>query len=136
MNDNKDNFNMSDIGSASNAEDEANIVDALKMSCFSFGLGYDFVSNKLQDLTEKHSRKVIKRVKILRKIQACHFYDSYALCIENIMNWKPNICEERTSVEAKYQKLFQRLYSKRYETVNGFVEAAGGKENLISGLLQ
>ncbi|KAB1209343.1 hypothetical protein CJ030_MR6G016554 [Morella rubra] len=33
--------------------------------------------------------------------------------------------EERAALEAKYQKLYQPLYTKRYEIVNGVVEAEG-----------
>ena len=33
--------------------------------------------------------------------------------------------EERAALEAKYQKLYQPLYSKRYDIVNGVVEVDG-----------
>ncbi|KAG8376163.1 hypothetical protein BUALT_Bualt09G0034600 [Buddleja alternifolia] len=62
---NKDAFNVADLGAALNAEDRADLVNALK--------------NKLQDLAGKHSDvlenltpNVRKRVDVLREIQACN----------------------------------------------------------------
>ncbi|KAA8523261.1 hypothetical protein F0562_009684 [Nyssa sinensis] len=116
MSNSKDNFNVSDLGSALpaaaaaagalNAEDRADLVNALK--------------NKLQDLTGKHSEvlenlspKVRKRVDVLRDIQSQHD------------ELEAKFFEERAALEAKYQKLYQPLYTKRYEIVNGIVEVEG-----------
>ncbi|KAK8936373.1 hypothetical protein KSP39_PZI013710 [Platanthera zijinensis] len=106
-------LDMSDLGSAlpSNAsglsaEDRAGIVNALK--------------NKLQSLAGQHadvletlSPTVRKRVEVLRKIQVEH--DEF----------EAKFHEERAALEAKYQKLYEPLYIKRYEIVNGLVEAEG-----------
>uniref|UniRef100_A0A5B7AAS2 Uncharacterized protein n=1 Tax=Davidia involucrata TaxID=16924 RepID=A0A5B7AAS2_DAVIN len=113
MSNSKDNFNVSDLGSALpaaaaalNAEDRADLVNALK--------------NKLQDLTGKHSEvlenlspKVRKRVEVLRGIQSQHD------------ELEAKFFEERAALEAKYQILYQPLYTKRYEIVNGTVEVEG-----------
>ncbi|KAG6428600.1 hypothetical protein SASPL_112852 [Salvia splendens] len=105
---NKDSFNVADLGSALNAEDRAGLVNALK--------------DKLQDLTGKHSDvlenlspDVRKRVDTLRDIQAQHD------------ELESKFFEERAVLEAKYQKLYQPLYTKRFEIVNGDVEVEGGE---------
>ncbi|KAL6534967.1 Nucleosome assembly protein 1,2 [Orobanche hederae] len=100
---NKDTLNVADLGAALNAEDRADIVNALK--------------NKLHDLAGKHSDvlenlppTVRKRVDTLREIQSQHD------------DLEAKFFEERAALEAKYQKLYQPLYTKRYEIVNGIVE--------------
>uniref|UniRef100_A0A5B6YZG2 Uncharacterized protein n=1 Tax=Davidia involucrata TaxID=16924 RepID=A0A5B6YZG2_DAVIN len=112
-NSNKDQFNMSDLGSslpaaaaALSAEDRAGLVNALK--------------NKLQNLAGQHSDvletltpKVRKRVEFLREIQSQHD------------ELESKFFEERAALEAKYQKLYEPLYSKRYDIVNGVVEVEG-----------
>ncbi|KAG9156265.1 hypothetical protein Leryth_009143 [Lithospermum erythrorhizon] len=105
MGTNKDSFAMSDLTSALNAEDREGLVNALK--------------NKLQDLSGKHSDvlegltpNVRKRVDVLREIQSQHD------------ELEAKFFEERAALEAKYQKLYQPLYSKRYEIVNGEVEVS------------
>ncbi|PIN22972.1 Nucleosome assembly protein NAP-1 [Handroanthus impetiginosus] len=97
---NKDSFNVADLGAALNAEDRADLVNALK--------------NKLQDLAGKHSDvlenlspNVRKRVEVLREIQSQHD------------ELEAKFFEERAALEAKYQKLYQPLYTKRYDVVNG-----------------
>nr|GLL27779.1 nucleosome assembly protein 1;2-like isoform X2 [Ipomoea trifida] len=99
---NSENSNMSDL-TALNPEDRADLVNALK--------------NKLQDLTGKHSvvlenlsPNVRKRVEVLREVQTQH----------DELEAKLN--EERAALEAKYQKLYQPLYTKRYEIVTGVVD--------------
>ncbi|XP_073149489.1 nucleosome assembly protein 1;2-like isoform X1 [Henckelia pumila] len=106
-NTNKDSFNVADLDSALNAEGRADLVNVLK--------------NKLQDLAGKHSDvlenlspSVRKRVDELREIQTQH--DAF----------EAKFLEERAALEAKYQKLYQPLYVKRYEIVNGVVEVGGG----------
>ncbi|KAA8540283.1 hypothetical protein F0562_024154 [Nyssa sinensis] len=104
---------MSDLGAALpaaaaalSAEDRAGLVNALK--------------NKLQNLAGQHSDvletltpKVRKRVEVLREIQSQHD------------ELESKFFEERAALEAKYQKLYEPLYSKRYEIVNGVVEVVG-----------
>ncbi|RWR73675.1 nucleosome assembly protein 1/4 isoform X1 [Cinnamomum micranthum f. kanehirae] len=106
-------LDMSDLGSALpaaaaalSAEDRAGLVNALK--------------NKLQSLAGQHSDvletlspKVRKRVEVLRQIQSQHD------------ELEAKFFEERAALEAKYQKLYEPLYSKRYEIVNAVVEVEG-----------
>ncbi|XP_021275838.1 nucleosome assembly protein 1;3-like isoform X2 [Herrania umbratica] len=100
------NFNMADLGDALNEEARAGLVNALK--------------NKLQNLAGEHtdmlenlSPNVRKRVEVLREIQSQH--DELEV----------KFFEERAALEAKYQKLYQPLYAKRYDIVNGVGEAEG-----------
>lgn len=109
----KDSFDMSELDSslpaaaaALSPEDRAGLVNALK--------------NKLQDLTEHHvdvmeslPPKVRKRVEALRSIQSQH--DEH----------EAKFLEERAALEAKYQKLYEPLYTKRFEIVNGVVDVEG-----------
>ncbi|KAL5976641.1 Nucleosome assembly protein [Asimina triloba] len=88
------------------AEDRADLVNALK--------------NKLQNLAGHHSDvletlspNVRKRVEVLREIQSEHD------------ELEAKFFEERAALEAKYQKLYEPLYTKRYDIVNGVVEAEG-----------
>ncbi|XP_058073895.1 nucleosome assembly protein 1;1-like isoform X2 [Magnolia sinica] len=106
-------INVSDLGSslpaaaaALSAEDRAGLVNALK--------------NKLQHLAGQHSDvletlspKVRKRVEVLREIQSQHD------------ELEAKFFEERAALEAKYQKMYDPLYAKRYEIVNGVVEVEG-----------
>ncbi|CAA2960524.1 nucleosome assembly 1 2 [Olea europaea subsp. europaea] len=103
---NNDSLNMADLGAALNAESRADLVNVLK--------------NKLQDLTGKHSdvlenlsTNVRKRVDVLRGIQSQHD------------ELEAKFFEERAALEARYQKLYQPLYAKRYEIVTGAVEVEG-----------
>ncbi|GMJ07340.1 NUCLEOSOME/CHROMATIN ASSEMBLY FACTOR GROUP A 02, nucleosome assembly protein 1;2 [Hibiscus trionum] len=99
-------FNMSGLGDALNDEARAGLVNALK--------------NKLQslagdDIMESLSPVVRKRVEDLREIQSQHD------------ELEAKFFEERAALEAKYQKLYQPLYAKRYDIVNGVVEVEGTK---------
>ncbi|CAN8257605.1 unnamed protein product [Cochlearia groenlandica] len=111
MSNDKDNLNMSGLAAALNEEDRAGLVNALK--------------NKLQNLAGQHSDvlenltpTVRKRVEVLREIQ--NQYDEM----------EAKFFEERAALEAKYQKLYQPLYTKRYEIVNGVVEVEGVPEEV------
>ncbi|PKU77730.1 nucleosome assembly protein 1;2 isoform X2 [Dendrobium catenatum] len=120
MSDNKKqgDLDMSDLGSALpyntsglSAEDRAGMVNALK--------------NKLQSLAGQHtdvmetlSPKVKKRVEVLKEIQVEHD------------ELEAKFYEERAALEAKYQKLYEPLYTKRYEIVNGLVEVEGDADDL------
>ncbi|CAI9114353.1 OLC1v1015061C1 [Oldenlandia corymbosa var. corymbosa] len=105
-----ENLDMSDVGSALpaaaaalSAEDRAGLVNALK--------------DKLQNLAGEHSDvletlspMVRKRVEVLRELQSQHD------------DLEAKFLEERAALEAKYQKLYEPLYTKRYEIVNDVVE--------------
>jgi nucleosome assembly protein 1-like 1 len=110
MSNDKDSFNVSDLTSALKDEDRAGLVNALK--------------NKLQNLAGQHSDvlenltpKIRRRVEVLREIQGKH---------DEI---ETKFREERAALEAKYQKLYQPLYNKRYEIVNGATEVEGAPED-------
>jgi len=109
----KDQFDMSDLSASLlpaaaglSAEDRAGLVNALK--------------DKLQNLAGQHSDvleslppKVRRRVEFLREMQSQHD------------ELEAKFFEERAALEAKYQKLYEPLYTKRYEVVNGVVEVEG-----------
>ncbi|NP_001312631.1 nucleosome assembly protein 1-1 [Nicotiana tabacum] len=103
MSNTKDNFNVADLTAALGAGDREDLVNALK--------------NKLQDITGKPtnvleclSPNVRKRVEVLKEIQSQHD------------ELEAKFYEERAVLEAKYQKLYQPLYTKRFDIVNGVVE--------------
>ncbi|GLT98693.1 hypothetical protein SLE2022_161850 [Rubroshorea leprosula] len=56
---------------------------------------------------------VMKRVEVLRQIQNEHD------------ELEAKFFEEKAALQAKYQKLYQPLYAKRYNIVNGIVEVEG-----------
>ncbi|XP_047317011.1 nucleosome assembly protein 1;4-like [Impatiens glandulifera] len=107
---NKDIMDMSDLtaslpaaAAALSAEDRAGLVNALK--------------NKLQDLAGQNSDflesltpKVRERVEALRELQSQHD------------ELEAKFFQERAILEAKYQKLYQPLYTKRYDIVNAVTE--------------
>ncbi|KAG1367561.1 putative nucleosome assembly protein 1-like 2 [Cocos nucifera] len=91
---------------ALSAEDRAGLVNALK--------------NKLQSLAGQHADvmetltpNVRKRVEVLRELQSQHD------------ELEAKFFEERAALEAKYQKLYEPLYNKRFGIVNGVVEVEG-----------
>lgn len=45
-----------------------------------------------------------------------------------MMNLRRSFFEERAELEARYQKLYEPLYTKRYEIVNGITEVEGATE--------
>ncbi|XP_073109283.1 nucleosome assembly protein 1;2 isoform X2 [Elaeis guineensis] len=99
---------------ALSAEDRAGLVNALK--------------NKLQSLAGQHSDvletltpKVRKRVEVLRGLQSQHD------------ELEAKFFEERAALEAKYQKLYEPLYTKRNEIVNGVVEVEGVTNGAAEG---
>ncbi|CAI0419540.1 unnamed protein product [Linum tenue] len=109
----KDSLRVSDLDSslpaaaaALSAEDRADLVNALK--------------NKLQNLAGQHSNiieelppRVRKRVEYLKEIQGQHD------------ELEAKFFEERRALEAKYQKLYEPLYTQRYEIINGIKEVDG-----------
>ncbi|CAA7410016.1 unnamed protein product [Spirodela intermedia] len=103
-------INLSDLGASlpSNiaglsAEDRAGIVTALKNQLQS-------LARQHSDVLESLSPNVRKRVEVLREIQGQHD------------ELQAKFFEERAALEAKYQKLYEPLYTKRFEIVNGVVE--------------
>lgn len=100
--------NLPAAAAALSAEDRAGLVNALK--------------SKLQDLAggenimENLTPKVKKRVEVLRQLQSQHD------------ELEAKFLEERAALEAKYQKLYEPLYTKRSEIVNGVVEVEGVSE--------
>lgn len=109
----EDQFNMTDLSSilpaataALSADDRAGLVNALK--------------NKLDDLTGQHpdfldtlSANVRQRVGVLKDLQSQHD------------ELEAKYIEEKAELEAKYLKLYEPLYAKRYEIVNGLTEVEG-----------
>ncbi|CAO2183100.1 unnamed protein product [Urochloa humidicola] len=78
------------------------------------------LKNKLEGLVAQHTDvleslapKVRKRVDVLRDIQSKHD------------ELEAKFLEEKAVLEAKYHKLYEPLYSKRYEIVSGMVEVDG-----------
>ncbi|OIV99753.1 hypothetical protein TanjilG_26091 [Lupinus angustifolius] len=106
MSSNKDAFSVSDLTAALNEENRADLVNALKSKIQS-------LSGQHVDILESLSPVVRKRVEVLREIQGQH---------DEI---EAKFFEERAALEAKYQKLYQPLYTKRYEIVNGVTEVEG-----------
>uniref|UniRef100_I1PTK8 Nucleosome assembly protein n=1 Tax=Oryza glaberrima TaxID=4538 RepID=I1PTK8_ORYGL len=91
------------------SEDKANLVETLK--------------NKLQALVEQHvdvleslAPAVKKRVDVLMEIQSQHD------------ELEAKFFEEKAALEAKYQKLYGPLYSKRSKIVSGVLEVKGEAE--------
>ncbi|KAL8195780.1 hypothetical protein R6Q57_025533 [Mikania cordata] len=103
-------FSMADLSSSLpasttglSAEDRAGLVNVLKI--------------KLNDLTGQHpdfldtlSANVRKRVGVLKDLQSQHD------------ELEAKHLEEKAELEAKYLKLYEPLYAKRYEIVNGLTE--------------
>jgi nucleosome assembly protein 1-like 1 len=111
MSNDKANFDMANLTAALNEEDRAGLVNALK--------------NKLQNLAGQHSDVlesldpiIRKRVEVLREIQGQHD------------ELEAKFLEERAALEAKYQILYQPLYTKRYDIVNGVTEVEGAEESM------
>ncbi|TKY54472.1 Nucleosome assembly protein [Spatholobus suberectus] len=110
MSNDKDTFSVADLTSALNEENRADLVNALKSKIQS-------LAGQHSDILESLSPNVRKRVEVLREIQGQHD------------ELEAKFFEERAALEAKYQKLYQPLYTKRYEIVNGVTEVEGGAVN-------
>jgi nucleosome assembly protein 1-like 1 len=103
---NKEAFNIADLSSALNEEDRADLVNALKSKIQS-------LAGQHSDVLESLSPVVRKRVEVLREIQGEHD------------ELEAKFLEERAALEAKYQILYQPLYTKRFDIVNGVAEVEG-----------
>ncbi|KAH9326730.1 hypothetical protein KI387_006908, partial [Taxus chinensis] len=85
------------------AEDRAGLVNALKDKL-------QHLAGQQSDIFDSLSPAVKKRVLSLKELQSKHD------------ELEAKFFEERAALEAKYQKLYEPLYSKRYEIVNGIVD--------------
>lgn len=117
---NNDSINVSDLGAslpaaaaALSAEDRAGLVNALKGKLHN-------LAGQHSDILENLTPVVRKRVQALKEIQSHHD------------ELESKFFEERATLEAKYQKLYEPLYTKRYEIINGIVEADGVKSENAS----
>ncbi|CAN6332257.1 unnamed protein product [Urochloa humidicola] len=112
MSEGKDSLDLSGLGAALpntaelSAEDKANLVASIKNTL-------EGLASRHMDVLESLEPKVRKRVEKLREIQGQHD------------ELEAKFFEERAALEAKYQKLYEPLYSKRYEIVNGGIEVEG-----------
>ncbi|KAH7857340.1 hypothetical protein Vadar_011508 [Vaccinium darrowii] len=100
-NTNKDQFDISDLGAslpAAAAALSAEDRDGL----------VNALKDKLQNLAGRHSD-------VLETLTPKSQHDEL----------EAKFFEERAALEAKYQKLYEPLYTKRYEVVNGVVEVEG-----------
>ncbi|WP_395241758.1 NAP domain-containing protein, partial [Salmonella sp. s51933] len=75
------------------------------------------LAGQQSDVLETLPPKIRKRVDVLRELQSQHD------------ELEAKFFEERAALEAKYQKLYGPLYDKRFEIVNGVVEATGEPKN-------
>ncbi|KAJ0250987.1 Nucleosome assembly protein 1 [Hirschfeldia incana] len=101
MSNDKDNFSLADLTAALKDEDRAGLMNILKNK-----LAGQHRSDVLENLTPH----VKARVLALKDIQNQHD------------ELEAKFREERALLEAKYEKLYQPLYAKRYEIVNGTTE--------------
>ncbi|CAN6457194.1 unnamed protein product [Victoria cruziana] len=102
-------FDMADLGAAVlSAEDRDKIMSTLKNKLHN-------LAGQHSDLLESLSPVVRKRVAVLQGIQSQHD------------ELEAKFFEERAALEAKYQKLYEPLYAKRYDIVNGVVEVESAK---------
>ncbi|KAL9314660.1 hypothetical protein ACSQ67_020112 [Phaseolus vulgaris] len=106
MSNNNQNITMTDLTSALNEDNRADLVSALKSKIQS-------LAGQHSDILETLSPVVRKRVESLREIQGKH---------DEI---EAEFFKEREALEAKYQKLYQPLYTKRFDIVNGVTEVEG-----------
>ncbi|XP_058780237.1 nucleosome assembly protein 1;4-like [Vicia villosa] len=99
---------------ALSAEDRAGLVNALKDKL-------QLLAGEHVDILETLSPKVKQRVEVLKVLQSEHD------------ELETKFLEERAQLEAKYQKLYEPLYTKRYEIVNGVIEVEGITDETVLG---
>nr|B9FU45.2 RecName: Full=Nucleosome assembly protein 1-like 4 [Oryza sativa Japonica Group] len=106
-----------------NEEVEDGEVKPLELSSEDKAILVETLKNKLQALAEQHvdvleslAPSVRKRVDVLMEIQSQH--DELEV----------KFFEEKAALEAKYQKLYGPLYSKRSKIVSGVLEVQGETE--------
>ncbi|CAN6987567.1 unnamed protein product [Brassica rapa subsp. trilocularis] len=101
MSNDKDNFNLADLTDALKDEDRIGLMHALKNK---------LMAGQHSDVLESLTPQVRNRVEALKEIQGKHD------------ELEAKFREERAVLEAKYEMLYQPLYTKRYEIVNGVTE--------------
>ncbi|CAH8377235.1 unnamed protein product [Eruca vesicaria subsp. sativa] len=106
MSNDKGSFNVGDHTSALKDENLKGLVNALKKKLQN-------LARQRSDVLENLTPKIRRRVEVLREIQGKH---------DEI---ETKFREERAALEAKYHKLYQPLYTKRYDIVNGATEVEG-----------
>lgn len=109
-------YNMADLGSALpagssalSAEDRAGLVNALKDKL-------QHLAGQQSGILDSLSPTVKNRVSALQELQSKHD------------ELEAKFFEERAALEAKYQKLYEPLYSKRFEIVNGVTDVESKDE--------
>ncbi|PWA53453.1 nucleosome assembly protein 1-like 4 [Artemisia annua] len=106
-------FNMTDLSAALSAEDRAGLVNVLKSKL-------NNLSGQHPDILDTLSANVRHRVGVLKDLQSQHD------------ELEAKYLEENAELEAKYLKLYEPLYAKRYEIVNGLTEVEGvSNENVV-----
>ncbi|KAF8099509.1 hypothetical protein N665_0243s0071 [Sinapis alba] len=101
MSNDKDNFSLADLTAALKDEDRAGLMNALKNK---------LAGHHRSDVLENLIPQVRARVDALKDIQSQHD------------ELEAKFREERAVLEAKYEQLYQPLYAKRFEIVNGTTE--------------
>ncbi|XP_047342732.1 nucleosome assembly protein 1;4-like [Impatiens glandulifera] len=111
----KEIMDTSDLGAslqvalaALNENDRVNLVSALKVKL-------QYFDGQKSEILESLTPMVRKRVEFLIELQTQH----------NELEAKFD--EEKAALELKYQKLYEPLYAKRYDIVNGVTEVDGVK---------
>ncbi|KAG0590212.1 hypothetical protein M758_1G079700 [Ceratodon purpureus] len=112
-------FSMSDLGAslppggaaALSAADRAGLVNVLKDKL-------SYLAGQSSGYIDTLPKMVKRRVKALQEIQAEHD------------ELEDKFHEERAALEAKYQKLYEPLYIKRSDIVNGVVEVEAPKDEV------
>ncbi|KAK2395611.1 nucleosome assembly protein 1-2 [Trifolium repens] len=105
-------FNMADMSSALNGGSSSNeFVEAMKSKIEAMTRA-DLTAHPI-DFLDGLSPAVKKRVELLEAIQDEHD------------ELEAKFFEERAALEARYQVLYQPLYAKRFEIVNGIAEVQG-----------
>nr|GEX42132.1 nucleosome assembly protein 1;4-like [Tanacetum cinerariifolium] len=106
-------FNMTDLSAALSAEDRAGLVNVLKSKL-------NNLSGQHPDFLNTLSANVMQRIGVLKDIQSQHD------------ELEAKYLEEKAELEAKYLKLYEPLYAKRYEIVNGLTEVEGvSNDNVV-----
>jgi len=109
-------YSMADLGAslppgsgALSAADRAGLVNVLKDKL-------QYLAGQPSGYIDTLPKKVKRRVTVLQEIQSVHD------------ELEAKFHEERTALEAKYQKLYEPLYIKRSDIVNGVVEVEPAKD--------
>ncbi|GAB4850529.1 Nucleosome assembly protein 1.4 [Ancistrocladus abbreviatus] len=117
MSENEEQFDMSEIAAnlpaaaaALSEEDRAGLVNVLKSKLQN-------VAGQHTDILETLPLNVRKRVEVLRELQSQHD------------ELEAKFLEERASLEAKYQKFYEPLYTKKMYVLNELLDVEKGVPN-------